>query len=77
LHVVALAQNAGLSAFASAWVLAIMSLSSITGRISWGVFGDRHGPRRTLMITLFLQGALVFWLVNTEDTLIFFVYALV
>lgn len=76
-HVVGFAQNAGLSAFASAWVLAIMSLSSITGRISWGVFADRHGPRLTLMITLFLQGTLVLWLVNTQDPIIFFVYALV
>jgi sugar phosphate permease len=76
-HVVGFAQNAGLSAFASAWVLAIMSLSSITGRISWGVFADRHGPRLTLMITLFLQGALVLWLVNTQDPILFFVYALV
>jgi MFS family permease len=76
-HVVGFAQNAGLSAFASAWVLAIMSLSSITGRISWGVFADRHGPRLTLMITLFLQGTLVLWLVNTQDPILFFVYALV
>ena len=76
-HVVGFAQNAGLSAFASAWVLALMSLSSITGRIFWGIFADRHSPRFALMMTLFVQGALVLWLVNTQDPVIFFLYAVV
>ncbi len=76
LHVVGFAQSAGLSAFAAAWVLALMSLSSIAGRILWGMFADRHGPRLTLLMTLFLQGSLVLWLVNTQDPVIFFLYAL-
>ena len=76
-HVVGFAQNAGLSAFASAWVLALMSLSSISGRIFWGIFADRHTPRFTLMMTLFAQGTLVLWLVNTQDPVIFFLYAVV
>ncbi len=76
-HVVAFAQNAGLSAFASAWVLALLSLSSIAGRLVWGLFADRHGVRLALMLTLFIQGALVLWLVDTQDPVIFFLYALV
>jgi MFS family permease len=75
-HVVSFAQNAGLSAFASAWVLAVMSISSIAGRIYWGIFADRHGARFALMLTLFLQGALILWLVNTQDPIVFFLYAL-
>ena len=75
-HIVGFALSAGLSAFASSWVLAIMALSSVVGRIFWGVFADRHGSRLTLMITLFLQGTLVLWLVNTQDPVIFFLYAL-
>lgn len=75
-HIVGFAQTAGLSAFASAWVLATMSITSVIGRIFWGLFADRHGSRLTLMLTLFLQGTLVIWLVNTQDPVIFFLYAL-
>jgi MFS family permease len=75
-HVVSFAQSADLSPFASAWVLAIMSISSIAGRIYWGLFADRHGARLALMLTLFLQGALILWLVNTQDPVVFFLYAL-
>lgn len=75
-HIVSFAQNSGLSAFASAWVLAVMSISSIAGRIYWGIFADRHGARFALMLTLFLQGALILWLVNTQDPVVFFLYAL-
>ena len=76
-HIVGFAQTAGLSVFAAAWVLALMSLSSMSGRIFWGLFADRHGPRLTLMLTLFIQGTLVLWLVNTKDPAIFFLYAIV
>lgn len=75
-HIVGFAQAAGLSAYTSAWVLAIMSITSVIGRIFWGFFADRHGARLTLMLTLFLQGTLVLWLVNTQDPAIFFLYAL-
>lgn len=76
-HTVGFAQAAGLSALASAWVLALMGLSSVVGRIFWGMFADRHGARLTLMMTLFMQGSFVLWLVNTQDPAIFFLYALV
>jgi len=76
-HVVGFAQSAGLSAFASSWVLAIMSISSVVGRIYWGIFADRHGARFALMITLFMQGSLILWLVNTQDPVLFFMYAIV
>jgi MFS family permease len=75
-HIVGFAQAAGLSAYASAWVLAIMSMTSVIGRIFWGLFADRHGARLTLMLTLFLQGTLVIWLINAQDPAIFFLYAL-
>jgi MFS family permease len=76
-HVVGFALSAGLSAFASSWVLAIMSISSVVGRIYWGMFADRHGARFALMLTLFMQGALILWLVNSQDPVLFFMYALV
>jgi sugar phosphate permease len=76
-HVVGFAETSGLSAFAAAWVLSLMSLSSIAGRIVWGLFADRHGVRLTLFFTLFIQGTLVLWLVNTQDPVIFFLYAVV
>jgi len=76
-HVVGFAESSGLSAFAAAWVLSLMSLSSIAGRIAWGLFADRHGVRLTLFFTLFIQGTLVLWLVNTQDPIIFFLYAIV
>ena len=76
-HVVGFALNAGLSAFAASWVLATMSISSVVGRIYWGIFADRYGARFALMLTLFMQGALILWLVNAQDPVIFFLYALV
>lgn len=76
-HVVGFAETSGLSAFAAAWILSLLSLSSIVGRIVWGVFADRNGVRLTLFLTLFMQGALVLWLVNTQDPVIFFLYAIV
>ena len=76
-HVVGFALSAGLSAFAASWVLAIMSISSVVGRIYWGLFADRYGARLALMLTLFMQGALILWLVNAQDPVIFFLYALV
>ncbi|MBM3226211.1 MAG: MFS transporter, partial [Candidatus Tectomicrobia bacterium] len=75
-HVVGFALSAGLSAFAASWVLAIMSISSVVGRIYWGMFADRYGARFALMITLFMQGALILWLVNAQDPVIFFIYAI-
>lgn len=76
-HTVGFALSSGLSAFAASWVLAVMGLSSVVGRIAWGFFADRHGARLTLMMTLFMQGAFILWLVNTQDPVIFFLYALV
>ena len=75
-HIVGYAESSGLSTFAAAWVLALMSLSSIAGRIGWGLFADRHGARLTLIFTLFIQGALMLWLINTQDPVIFFLYAI-
>ena len=76
-HTVGFALSAGLSAFASSWVLALMGISSVVGRIFWGFFADRHDARLTLMLTLFMQGTFVLWLVNAQDPAIFFLYALV
>ena len=71
------AQSAGLSAFAASWVLAVMGLTSVVGRIFWGFFADRHGARLTLMMTLSMQGAFILWLVGTQDPVVFFLYAIV
>jgi MFS family permease len=75
-HTVGFAQSAGLSVFTSSWVLSVMGLSSVVGRIFWGFFADRHGARLTLMITLFMQGSFMLWLVGTQDPVVFFLYAM-
>jgi MFS family permease len=76
-HTVGFALSAGLSNFAASWVLAVMGLTSVIGRIFWGFFADRHGGRLTLMMTLFMQGAFILWLVGTQDPVVFFLYAIV
>ena len=76
-HTVGFAQSAGLSDFSASWVLSIMGLSSVVGRIFWGFFADRHGARITLMMTLFMQGVFILWLVGTQDPVVFFLYAIV
>jgi sugar phosphate permease len=74
-HVAAYANVAGLSKFASAWVLGAMGLMSFAGRLYWGFFADRHGSRLTLMVTTTLQAAFMLWLINTQDPLVFFLFA--
>jgi MFS family permease len=54
-----------------------MGISSVVGRVFWGFFADRHGARLTLMLTLFMQGSFILWLVNTQDPAVFFLYAIV
>lgn len=74
-HVAAFANVAGLSAFASAWVLGAMGLMSFIGRLFWGFFSDKHGARFTLMITTVLQAVFMLWLINTADPVVFFLFA--
>ncbi len=75
-HVAAYANVAGLSKPASAWVLGIMGLMSFAGRLYWGFFADRHGSRLALMVTTTLQGVFMLWLINTQDPLVFFLFAI-
>jgi MFS family permease len=74
-HVAAFANVAGLSAFASAWVLGLMGLTSFVGRLYWGFFADKYGSRFTLMLTTLLQAAFMLWLINAVDPVVFFLYA--
>jgi MFS family permease len=75
-HVAAYANVAGLSKLASAWVLGAMGLTSFAGRLYWGFFADRHGSRLALMVTTTIQGAFMLWLINTQDPLVFFLFAI-
>ena len=74
-HLAAFANVAGLSAFAAAWVLGIMGLTSFVGRLFWGFFADKYGSRFALMMTTLLQAAFMLWLINAADPVVFFLYA--
>ncbi len=75
-HVAAYANVAGLSKLASAWVLGAMGLMSFAGRLYWGFFADQHGSRLALMVTTTLQAVFMLWLINTQDPLVFFLFAI-
>lgn len=75
-HVAAYANVAGLSKLAAAWVLGALGLMSFAGRLYWGFFADRYGSRLALMVTTTLQAAFMLWLINTEDPMVFFLFAI-
>ncbi len=75
-HVAAYANVAGLSKLAAAWVLGAMGLMSFAGRLYWGFFADQYGSRLALMVTTTLQAAFMLWLINTEDPVVFFLFAI-
>lgn len=75
-HVAAYANGAGLSQLAAAWVLGAMGLMSFAGRLYWGFFADRYGSRLALMVTTTCQAGFMLWLINTEDPLVFFLFAI-
>ncbi len=75
-HVAAYANVAGLSKLAAAWVLGALGLMSFAGRLYWGFFADRYGSRLALMVTTTLQAGFMLWLINTEDPVVFFLFAI-
>lgn len=76
-HVVALASDRGLPAESAARVLLIMMLSGFFGRIFFGKLTDRIGPLRTYMIASTWQSVLVYWFVEMESPLGFYILAAV
>jgi MFS family permease len=58
-HLVSHAMDQGVPSLAAATILGVSGLSSIVGRLATGVVADRWGAKRTLVIMLAMQAALI------------------
>jgi MFS family permease len=58
-HMVTHAIDQGIARMAAASVLALSGLASVAGRIGAGVLADRFGAKRTLIVGLVLQSAMI------------------
>jgi predicted MFS family arabinose efflux permease len=58
-HMVTHAIDQGIARMAAASVLALSGLASVAGRIGAGVLADRFGAKRTLVVGLVLQSAMI------------------
>jgi predicted MFS family arabinose efflux permease len=54
-HIVALAQDSGVSAILSGNLLALMGLASAIGVLFAGILSDRNGPKSVLLLCFFLR----------------------
>jgi MFS family permease len=76
-HMVTHAIDQGLTAMVAATVLGVSGLASVIGRLGCGILADRFGAKRTLLVGLGLQAALVFGYVFARDTASFYALGVV
>jgi MFS family permease len=76
-HMVTHAIDQGLTAMVAATVLGVSGFASVVGRIGCGMLADRVGAKRTLVVGLGLQAALVFSYLFARDTPSFYGLAVV
>jgi len=76
-HVVALAEDAGITAQKAAGVILAIYVSGFFGRIAFGRFSDYIGGIRSYWIASFGQTALIFWFTQMHSLAGFYVHAVV
>ena len=77
MHVVALANDTGISAEQATRVLTVLMLAGAIGRIIIGRVADRIGPLNTYILASFGQTATVFWFTQITGPISFYVLAVV
>jgi len=75
LHIVAYAEQVGLSKLAAAWVLGITGMSAFPGRIFWGVLADRYGPKPAFVMATFAQALMMIFVIGARHPLMFYLWA--
>ena len=74
-HIVSYSQIQGTSPLMAATVLSLITGSSIAGRIIMGLVSDRIGRKKTLIISVFLEGTMIIWLTWASSSWMLFVFA--
>ncbi len=74
-HIVAYSQIQGMSPLIAATVLSTITGCSIAGRIIMGIVSDRIGRKRTLAISLFLEGTMIILVTGASGSWMLFVFA--
>ena len=77
MHVVALANDSGLSTEQSVRILAIVMLSGAAGRVIVGRFADRIGPLNTYILAAVGQTMTVFWFTQITEPIGLYVLGVV
>ncbi|MGH7389443.1 MAG: MFS transporter [Candidatus Rokuibacteriota bacterium] len=76
-HMVTHAIDQGLAAMVAATVLSVSGLASIGGRVATGLLADRFGAKRTLIVGLGVQAAMIFLYLFAQSASAFYGLALV
>jgi MFS family permease len=66
-HLAAYGTDLGLSPQAAAFAVSLIGGGSVFGKLFMGLLSDRIGPRKVLVINMFLQGLSIFGLVASGD----------
>jgi MFS family permease len=74
-HIVPHAQDIGASAAKAAGVLATIGGVSMVGRLASGIFVDRIGTKKTMMLCFFLLIAALLWLQLAEKVWMLYLFA--
>lgn len=75
-HIVPYGQSRGASPMISAAVLSSITGASMVGRIVMGISSDWIGRRRALMLSTFMEGIMLLWLMATSSTWSLFLFGI-
>jgi predicted MFS family arabinose efflux permease len=74
-HVVALAEDAGVNSQEAAWIILLIYLAGFFGRIATGKLADNIGAIRAYWLASFCQTALIFGFTQIDTLTVLLVYA--
>ncbi len=75
IHIVPLMTDKGIALTTAGFLAGLAGGGSIIGRISAGFLSDRLGRKRVLLAALLFQAVMLFWLLFSRETWMFFVFA--
>ena len=74
-HVVSLAEGAGVSTEDAAWIILLIYFSGFFGRIVTGKAADHIGAIQAYWLASFCQTVLIFWFTEIDTLAVFYIYA--
>ena len=76
-HVVPYGESQGMSPLLAATVLSVLSGTSVVGRITMGMASDAIGRRQALAVCVFIEGAMMLWLIGASNVWMFFLFGII